>query len=397
MDTTSKAARPRKGLRILALDMRDSVFTGVLFHARTAGWLVSPSRYFSGGPEQIAQWWSADGILIGGQLRLRSAVAQWQASGIPMVSCSGIGQPSLTKPTVTLDWHEAGRLAGMHLIERGFRQLAYCYMAKSPWIDGQVAGLRCAAAAGGGTVHVLDWQREYHTGGSPYRASLRRWLGERLKALPKPLGLLVDDDWTALEAVEACRERDVAVPDQVAVVGIGNNEVFCDNAPVPLSSVNLDYERLGRDAAALLDKLMRGRPAPKKPILIPPRGVVCRRSSDIMASEHPDVSKALRHMWRHYRDVNLDVPSIVSVTAMSKTGLNLAFRKYMNRSIGRLLLEIRLKCAQKLMATTNLKMRQIAQECGFREFNTLRSVLIRETGMGPRAWRQKNSFAPEAG
>ncbi|MCE5326951.1 MAG: substrate-binding domain-containing protein [Planctomycetaceae bacterium] len=387
--------KPNHGLRVVALDMRDAIFAGVLSYARTAGWLVSPTGFYGGGPRKIAKWWSADGILVGGQLRLRGAVAaQWRSSRIPIVHCGGLPVKGLDQPAVSLDWRQAGRMPAVHLIERGFRQLAYCYMGNSPWVNDELAGAQAAAAAANCTVHVLDWNREYRRSPSPSRANLRRWMGKSLAALPKPLGLLVDDDWTALEAVEACRERGLTVPDEVAVVGIGNSEVFCENSPIPLSSVDLDYPRLGREAAVILDKLMQGGPRAKQPVVIPPRAVVCRRSSDIMASEHPEVAKALRHMWLNCGNVALDVPGIVSVTAMSKTGLNLAFRKHLNRSIGRLLLEIRLKRAQELMATTDLKMRQIAARCGFLAANTLRSVLLRETGMGPRAWRQKNALSP---
>jgi LacI family transcriptional regulator len=203
------------------------------------------------------------------------------------------------------------------------------------------------------------------------------------------VGLLVDDDWTALEAVEGCMDAGLAVPDQVAVIGIGNNQAVCENARIPLSSVDVGYDWLGHEAARFLDRLMRGRSAPRGPVRIAPRGVVVRQSSDILSAEHPEVAKAVRYIWDHHREHLLSVPRIVSATGLSKTSLNLAFRRCLGRTVGRLLLEMRLRRAQELLTETDDKVRRIAAESGFRDANYLRAVLRRETGMGPRAWRKK--------
>lgn len=372
-------------VRVLALDLPEAASPGVLAFARSAGWVVSATRYMGGSPRTLAHWWGADGILVGGKPFEHALAREWKSTRLPIVHITDWG-PALGKPTVLPDWRAAGQLAARHFIERGFRQLAYCHMGGLAWP--QLAGFREAVGDAGAVLHVLHWTDECLARYGPGPRGQRRWLGRALAQLPAPVGLLVDDDWTALEAVEGCLDAGLAVPDRVAVVGIGNALAVCENARVPLSSVELDPDRLGREAAGLLDRLMRGRRAPAGPVLIPPRGVVVRRSSDILAAEHPEVAKALRHIWDHYRDPQLDVPRIVAATALSKTALNLAFRRCLNRTVGRLLLELRLRHARDFLAAGHQKVRLIARECGFRDANYLRAALRRETGLGPRAWRR---------
>ncbi len=102
-------------------------------------------------------------------------------------------------------------------------------------------------------------------------------------SLPKPVGVLACNDFRAQQVLNACRDIGLLVPDEVAVVGVDNDDIVCDLAEPPLTSVAPDTRRIGYEAAALLERMMRGEPPPAKTILVPPLSLVARRSSDALA------------------------------------------------------------------------------------------------------------------
>src|SRR5437867_509796 len=123
----------------------------------------------------------------------------------------------------------------------------------------------------------------------------RKSLHAQLRRLPKPIGLMAVNDDTMMDMMEYCLERGYQIPEQVALLGVDDVESVCQLAPVPLSSVNLDFERRGYEAARLLDRLMDGKPPPKKPVVVPIRGVTVRESTDLFAVKNPHVATALRY------------------------------------------------------------------------------------------------------
>src|SRR5262249_14356410 len=117
-----------------------------------------------------------------------------------------------------------------------------------------------------------------------------------LQNLPKPVGVMAAHDLRALHTLDACRRKGIAVPEQVAVIGVDNDETCCNVGDPPLSSVKLDLEEIGFTAAELLDRLMQGKSASKKLIALKPLGVVTRRSTDIVAVGDAITAQAVRYI-----------------------------------------------------------------------------------------------------
>jgi len=235
-------------------------------------------------PKWIREW-DGDGIIT------RSDDPRIVRSGLPTVGLYDRVEDRLRLPMILNDNLAVGRMGARHLADRGFRHLAYFGVRRERWSELRLAGASDVARSAKATFAV-------HAGGGSWEPSqerLKRWL----ESLPRPLGLVAANDLHGLRALDACRRAGLAVPEEVAVVGADDDAEVCELSDPPLSSVTFHPERVGYEAAALLERLMEGRAAPAEPLLVPPLGVSARQSSDILAIDDPDVAKAIHHIRRH--------------------------------------------------------------------------------------------------
>lgn len=175
-------------------------------------------------------------------------------------------------------------------------------------------------------------------------------------------------------------------PEEVAVVGVDNDDLVCGCLSVPLSSVHHDLERLGYEGAALLDRLMDGEPAPRQPIRISPKRVVMQKSSDLIAVEHPEVAAALRFIRERYQGP-LAVAEVLAVTRLSRRGLEKAFRTQVGHTINDEILRVRLTHAQELLAQNDQRIVAISAATGFFRPQYFRTVFRQATGKTSRQYR----------
>jgi hypothetical protein len=131
---------------------------------------------------------------------------------------------------------------------------------------------------------------------------MRAWMARELERLPKPLAVFAFNDYDAAWLVDTCVFHKISVPDEVAILGVDNNEMVCVCLPVPLSSIQHDLERIGYEAAALLDRMLEGEAPPESPLLIPPKGIITRRSTDYSAVNNPQLRQALLFIREHLGD-----------------------------------------------------------------------------------------------
>ena len=179
------------------------------------------------------------------------------------------------------------------------------------------------------------------------------------------------------------------VPDQVAVLGVDNDEINCELAGVQLSSIRLNTEEIGYTAADLLSKLIAGEPPPEKPILIPPVEVITRRSSDVLALSDPEVAAVVRFIRDSGgRDINVD--DLLKHTSLSRRSLEMRFRKALNRSPFQEIRRVQLERAQLLLARTDRPVREIADACGFKESRQLSIAFHERLGLTPRQYRRRS-------
>lgn len=221
------------------------------------------------------------------------------------------------------------RLAAEHLLERGFRHFAFCGDARFNWSRWREGHFRARIEAAGHALH----RHEPPAGARDPAAetvALRRWLLE----LPKPVGILAAYDIRGQRVLDACRGAGLAIPDEVAVLGVDNDELLCELASPPLSSVMPNTLRTGYEAAALLDRMMRGEAVRPVAHLIPPVGLVARQPTDVLALEDRAVAQAVRFIREHACE-GINVGDVLQGVTLSRRVLEQRFRRLLGGGRGR--------------------------------------------------------------
>jgi len=195
------------------------------------------------------------------------------------------------------------------------------------------------------------------------------------------------DVW-GLQVVEACRLAALRVPEDVAVLGANNDDVLCELARPSLSSVMVPAEQIGFEAAALLKRLLAGAKPAKKPLLLPPPGLITRQSSEMLAIDDPEVAAALRFV-RNHSHVPVRVKDVLRDVPVSRRALERRFHELLQRGLGEEIRRVHVERAKQLLATTERAMAEVADQAGFSSQQQLSRVFRRETGMTPGTYRRK--------
>jgi LacI family transcriptional regulator len=213
-------------------------------------------------------------------------------------------------------------------------------------------------------------------------------IADFLRELPKPVAVLAYIDERGYHVLDACRHAGLVVPDQVVVLGTGNDAVLCEMASPSLSSIDLDAPRMGYTAAACLDQLMNGGRPLRSQRIVQPLGVVARRSTDMLATNDADLSAALRFIRDHACDgIRLD--DVLRQVAISQTTLERKFRSFLGRMPKAELLRVQMARAGALLADSDLPIKEVAQRCGFHNETYFSSAFYRQYGAWPTAHRRR--------
>ena len=208
------------------------------------------------------------------------------------------------------------------------------------------------------------------------------------------MGILACNDGIGLRVLEACRRAAVLVPEEVAVLGVDNDEPLCEIAHPMLSSIVPVHDRVGYAAAALLDRLMAGERTPRTPQYLQPSRIVVRRSSDVLAMEDHDVAEAVRFI-REAACSGIGVDDVVRRVQLSYSTLKRRFHAVLGRSIHDEIVRVRLQRACDLLAETELPLPKIAERTGFRHAEYLGAVFKAKLGMTALRYRQQAAPAAE--
>jgi LacI family transcriptional regulator len=313
--------------------------------------------------------------------------AALQSTRRPVVNVANV-LPDLGFPRVSTDHRKVAWLAVEHLRECGLRHFGFVGHPHHLYSLEREAGFREALASTGFSLSCYHERpaRSYRHRGRllALSAELQRWLRE----LPKPAGVFACNDLWGLPVLEACRLAGLRVPDDVAVVGVDNDELRCELASPPLSSIVVPSERVGFEAAALLERLLEGGKPPGEPLLIPPIRVVTRQSSDVLASRDPDVTAAVRFI-RDHRHLPVSVEHVLRAVPVSRRSLERRFRTILDRSIGDEIRRVHLERVRDLLASTTLSMEEVAKQSGFSCVHYMCRVFRRELNTTPTAYRRQ--------
>ena len=330
--------------------------------------------------------WTGDGIIA----RIDNAAAARIVAkvGVPVVNLRST-LPDLGFPFIGADNRAVARLAAEHLRERGLRHFGLCgyrrgyhrgfdvrQRAFTEYVER--AGCRCHPfALQRSSLHPPSWERE--------QGRIAKWL----LSLPLPIGILATNDDCGLQVLDACRRVGLAVPDQVAVLGCENDEYACGLSIPPLSSIDLNSEQVGYEAASLLDRLISGkRPAQRLPE-IKPLGIVTRESTDVLATSHEEVVEALRFIRRHAcRPIH--VMDVVEHVETPRTTLQMYVKEAIGRTIHQEIRRIQIVRAKDRLARASAPIKRVARDCGFRNVQYFTRAFHRATGETPARFQRRH-------
>lgn len=294
--------------------------------------------------------------------------------------------------------HDAiARLAVEHFLERGFRHIGFCGFAGLDFSDRRRDALILRLAKHELVPLIYEATDVPHSAstvslesaGSRHLKELAAWL----KRLAKPVGILACNDNRGRQVLDACAAAELAVPEQVAVVGVDNDEVLCDLADPPLSSVQPDAMRIGFEGAAALDRMIRsGKPALRRVRLVSPRRLVVRRSSDVLAVNDPVVSSALKIIQREACG-GLNVERLLDQMTISRATLERRFERFLGRSPKDEILRLRLDRVRELLAESEDTLARIADATGFSSVAHLSVAFKHATAISPGEFRRRHQSA----
>jgi LacI family transcriptional regulator len=330
------------------------------------------------GRGDVPPTWRGDGIIA--RIETRAIARRVAHTRLPVVDVSaGRHIPSI--PWVETDDAAIASSAADHLLERGFRHLAFCGESRFNWSRWRSEHFRKLALEAGATVNVYEstgldpWTKEHN--------ALLAWV----RKLPRPAGIMACYDIKAQQLLDVCRENGLAVPEEIAVIGVDNDPLLCSLTTPPLTSVIPNTHRTGYEAAMLLDRMMNGERIATRGYLIPPIGIETRQSTDVLALADREIAAAVRFIREHACD-GATIRDLLRVVPLSRRVMESRYRKATGRTPHEDLVRFRIDRVKQLLAETDHSLERIATLAGFEHPEYMSVAFKRETGITPGKFRQ---------
>ena len=364
------------------------ILRGIVRYARLNGpwsFYITPGDFEQVLP-QMKQWGGAGIIARVETVEIAQAILSANVATVLLGVDPAIliKVPQLAKfCEVSSDSEGAAHMAAEHLIERGLENFAFVVVPHRGWSARRCDAFTTAIRRAGFEPHVYTppkrkqdqaWERE------------QKYLADWIEQLPKPVGIMASNDDRGRGVLEACRLAGVRVPEEVAVIGVDNDELFCELADPPLSSVALNAEHGGYRTAQLLDQLMRGQIRTPQRLVVEPSHIVTRRSTEVKVFNGMDVGAALSFIHRN-RSSQFTVADLAKAVGISRRTLEVKFRKAVGRTILSEIQRVRLDHAKRMLRETDLPTPQVAEASGYNSASYLTQVFRKEMNVTPAKYR----------
>ncbi|MEI6323639.1 MAG: DNA-binding transcriptional regulator [bacterium] len=306
--------------------------------------------------------------------------------GIPLVDLNDQYQiPELS--WVGSDHHAIGVMGAEYLKKRGMRHFAYCGFSNELWSQSRKESFGKTFSGYGNRIHL--WESPWTDRSPQYWAKdinkIRYWI----ENLPKPIAIMAANDVRALHVIEACKQLNLVIPEQVSVMGVDDDETFCTLSIPHLTSIRPDCEKIGFQAAELLDGMMSSSEPYVKRIVIQPKEVIVRPSTDIRAVSDSLVAKAIKKL--HRKDSgHRDIKDVAKELKISRNMLDRRFGKALNRSSSHVLRWVLIARIQQLLLDTDYTLTEIAKATGFINSENMKALFKANMGFSPGTYRQNH-------
>ncbi len=359
---------------LMALDWYDSdLHRGIAAYAREHNWVLNTHMART---HQIPEGWEGDGVI--GLMERPTTRAFVRSLKLPTVDMGG----HFTEfPQVLSDNYRAGAIGAEHFLERNHTNFAFFFIQSSRLEKEVSAGYIQTIESTGHACRLYHWNQAEQEHGVNYR-SVHKWAQATLASLPKPAAVMCQNDDTMAIIVNAAVDAGLRVPEEVALLGLGNMGLVCEFLPVTLSSIDVDMAGHSYRAAQELTRLLEGGDPQIVPIRVPPKAVQLRESTNFLAVSDPHVMVVLREIWNNYSKP-LSVESLIRSVPISRSSLYKLFIQQVGRPIARELMRVRLNHAKHLLTTSDQPVGEIARACGFSSLITFSRAFSENLKMSP--------------
>ena len=327
--------------------------------------------------------WLPDGIITSNPEITR----KFSENGTPTVVFQNYsdGYYEKTIPRICLDNHAIGQMAAKEFLDRGYKNFAY-------WGGGNGVDISHARIQAFRNMIILEgYDLLVYNGNKKYKNSWEKeqtYTAQWLMSLPKPVGIFVYDDNSGRDLIEVAKTANIKIPEDVAIMGVGNDILICNFCTPPLSSIVLDNETGGYEAAGLLHQLMVNSSTQKHSVVIKPLTVCTRQSTDIMAVHDEDVNSALCFIHRNCQK-NIYVQDVVDAVAISRRRLQEKFCRVLGRTISDEIARVRTEQISRMLLNTDLTVQQIALKFGYNGLSHISRFFKRQVGFSPVEYRKR--------
>ena len=360
------------------------IYRGVLHYARReANWAMRAFPSSGRVPTPNSPELPIDGMIA--HIGDRKAATAIRRLNVPCVNISA-RRNDLGFPCVWPDNEAIGRMAAEHLVGLGLRHFAYLGYG-----DAYFADVRGDAFSDVVREHGFDCIRADNAGDASRTITNVSWLVRWLGKLPLPCGVFACGDSIGASVLEACERASLHVPEDVAVVGVDDEESLCPFTNPPLSSIPMPGYQMGFQAAALLAKLMQGGSDPEQPTLIDVPPLRSRQSTDVIAVDDPLVSRAVGFIREHARKEPITTAEVAGAMGTPRRTLDRRFMRALGWSPKHQIDRVRLERLQWYLVETDVSVKQIWIEMGFSSPKEPARFLRRHTGMTPTEYRRAHS------
>lgn len=325
--------------------------------------------------------WLADGIISRDNKRIRGV----RNMPIPTIFANYLTEHANRISCIMTNDQSIGNLAARHFVERGFRSFAYAGFKDMYWSENRGKcffdevrrhGFEACCFEQSPKKNDRQWTQEQFV------------LADWLKQLRKPCAVFCCNDDRAQQVVEACRLAELKVPENIAVLGVDNDDMICTLSNPPLSSIALNLENAGFEAAQLLDAMMSGKPTEPRLIIVQPQYVVIRQSTDISAIEDDDVAEAVSFIRRNCMRP-IQVEDVLKVVTISRRALYDKFKRDLKCGISNFIKHRRIEHIERLLVETETPISQIAMMLGFNSADHIAQYFRSEKGINPLEFRKQ--------
>jgi len=361
------------------------VFAGTQQYAREHGWQSIIDEYADDTlPVRPGTKVPYDGVIARATRKLAQRAARLK---VPVVNVWFSSPVRKSLPGVFADFSAIGRLRAEHLLARGFRRFAAVTSDNEHGQQLEIEAFTAALDAAGHRCLIGEIPLDTTSSVKQWRKT-ERAINASMKHWRPPIGVYVGAEAPGRVVVQICHNRGWRVPEDVAVIAGWNEETLCEHPRPTLTSVEVDHERIGYEAARLLERMIDGGTPPADPLLVPPQGIVVRESTDFFAVDDEVIRSALEFIAANsHRPIGPD--DVARAVAAETRTLQRRFRKHLDRPIATEIRRVRIERAKRELAQSKRLLSQIARDVGFGEPMRMYEVFRRELGLTPSQYRRE--------